>query len=176
MNWKKAYSALLAQLDGLGPNVGPRELLAELQGWLQRQLPGFSPALQEDYGLRSSASLDLARYPIDSSSLNAAEEMRQLRLVAPGSMDGLALRVRDLFWSGLTIESGIECPRFKHSELRILMEEGTQQLVRACDVCLWAETPDGERWHPGGRLVPPTIEQLGAHALSSWGGARAPRR
>ena len=38
------------------------------------------------------------------------------------------------------------------------MEEGTQQLVRACDLCSWAETRSGERWQPGGLLVPPTIE------------------
>lgn len=160
MNWKKAYSALLLQLNGIGPNVGPLQLLVGLQAWLQRHLAVFSPALQEDYGLRSYSSLELARYPIESSALNAAEEARQLRLVPPGSGDGLALRVRDLFWSGLTIESGIVCPRLEDSELRILMEEGTRQLIRACDVCLWAETRNGERWQPGGRLVPPTIEQL----------------
>ncbi|HEU4583913.1 MAG TPA: hypothetical protein VFS67_36900 [Polyangiaceae bacterium] len=172
MNWKKAYSALLAQLDALGLNVARRELLVALQAWLQRQLAAFSPALQEDYGLRGYSSLDLARYPIEGSSLNADEEVRQLRLVPPSSADGLAMRVRDIFWSGLTIESGIECPRFKDSELRILMEEGTEQLVRACDVCLWAETRDGEHWQPGGRLVPPTIEQLERWALTD-GGKRA---
>jgi len=166
MNWKKAYWALLAQLNGLPANASSRELLVGLQGWLQRQLAVFSSALQEDYGLRTYSSLDLARYPIDGSSLNAAEEVRQLRLVSPGSVDQLAMRVRDLFWSGLTIESGIVCPRFKDSELRILMEEGTQQLVRACDVCLWAETRNGEHWQPGGRLVPPTIEQLERWAIA----------
>jgi hypothetical protein len=166
MNWKKAYSALLPQLNGLGSKVGARELLVGLQGWLQRQLAAFSPALQEDYGLRGYSSLVLARYPIESSSLNAAEEVRQLRLVPPGSVDQLAMRVRDIFWSGLTIESGVVCPRLEDSELRILMEEGTQQLVRACDVCSWAETRNGDHWQPGGRLVPPTIEQL-----ERWGAA-----
>ena len=160
MNWKKAYAALLALLDELGPNVDRRELLVGLQRWLQRQLGVFSPALQQDYGLRSYAALDLAHYPIESSSLEAAERARQLRLVPPGSVDQLAMRVRDIFWSGLTIESGIECPRCKDSELRVLIEEGTQQLVRACDICSWAETRNGEHWQPGGRLVPPTIEQL----------------
>jgi len=169
MNWKRAYSALLTQLDGLRPDLSSRELLVVLQSWLQRQLAVFSSALQEDYGLCSYSSLDLARYPIDGSSLNAAEEVRQLRLVPPGSVDGLAMRVRDIFWSGLTIESGIDCPRFKDSELRILMEEGTQQLVRACDVCLWAETRNGEHWQPGGRLVPPTIEQLELWAIADGG-------
>jgi len=73
MNWKKAYSALLALLEGLGPNVGRRELLVGLQAWLQRHLAVFGPELQRDYGLRSYASLELARYPIENSSLNAAE-------------------------------------------------------------------------------------------------------
>jgi hypothetical protein len=169
MNWKKAYAALLALLDELGPNVNRRELLVGLQRWLQRHLAVFSPALQQDYGLRSYAALDLAHYPIESSSLEAAERARQLRLVPPGSVDQLAMRVRDIFWPGLTIESGIECPRCKDSELRVLMEEGTQQLVRACDICSWAETRNGEHWQPGGRLVPPTLEQL-----ERWGTASKP--
>ena len=87
MNWKKAYAALLALVDELGPNVDQRELLVGLQRWLQRQLGVFSPALQQDYGLRSYAALDLAHYPIESSSLEAAERARQLRLVPPGSVD-----------------------------------------------------------------------------------------
>ena len=76
------------------------------------------------------------------------------------------MRVRDKFWPGLSIESGIECPRCKDSDLRVLMEEGTQQLVRACDLCSWAETRSGERWQSGGLLLPPTLEQLERWAAS----------
>jgi hypothetical protein len=59
MKWKKADSALLAQLDALGPNVARRELLAALQAWAATAAGGIQPGAAERV---RTARRFLARY------------------------------------------------------------------------------------------------------------------
>jgi hypothetical protein len=60
--------------------------------------------------------------------------------VPPLSVEELAMRLQDLFWGGLTLESGIQCSPCNVSELRVLVDTSAEQLVRACDWCSWACT------------------------------------
>lgn len=146
MGWKKLYANLLARLQLLPANVGRLELLLSIQTWLRGSLDKLTPELRACYGLDEYALLDLCDYPINDTSLVPAEELQRLRAVAPVSMETLAMRIRDVFWSGITVESSIQCPRCNEASLRILEDPLTGGGVYACDLCGWAQVASGEPW------------------------------
>jgi hypothetical protein len=144
MRWKTLHDGLLSRLEWLGPEVDRRVFLECVRDWLHACLRGFSPELRKAYGLDEYAVMDLTRYPIDDASFTPSEEVQQLRAVPPSSMDVLAMRVRDLFWQAITVESSVTCPRCSGSGLRILEDSLTGEMVLECDTCAWAQTPSGE--------------------------------
>lgn len=105
------YSELIGSLQALPAEPSGEEFLRALQAWLQRRIAKWRPEHRSRWGLDDYVGMDLSRYPIDTSSLNPSEELRQLRAVPPSSMDVFAMRLRDILWEGVTVESPVVCPR-----------------------------------------------------------------
>lgn len=147
-------SDLLSQLES-GVSPGDRAaLLRVLQQWLKTHLAAWNAQLRERWALDALATLDLPRYPIDESSLDPDEELRRLKLAPPTTMELLAMRVRDILWEGVTIESSVVCPRCGERQLRILEHASSDSIVLSCDLCAWSQTPQGEPWKHAGLLQP----------------------
>ncbi len=158
MNWKKLYPTLVPELQSLDSDVDRLKLLQRLQIWLKGSVHKFSPEIRAAYELDEYAALDLERFPISESSLSPAEEVHQLLALPPQSMDNLAMRLRDVIWQGITVESPIECPICNYLQLRILEDPLTHEVVFACDLCAWAQTENGEEWQQDRYLKPATKE------------------
>ena len=154
MNWKQAYQGLRDTLDRMPADAQRLEFLRVVQHWLSENVDLFGENA-ERYGLGDYASMDLGSYPIESSSLNTAEEIKRDMAVPTSSVTILAQRLRNIFWEGLTIDTGVECPQCSSGSLRVLRSPIGEQPVFACDLCSWAQTVDGAKWEEP-PLVPPT--------------------
>lgn len=161
MGWRKLHSKLMVELQKMSGEIESARLLKLLQDWLKASRAEIGKKLRLRYGLDEFADMDLSQFPTGDSGMSALEEVHQLRTVPPVSMETLVMRVRDVFWSGVTVESGIQCPRCNSAELRVLREVDSEELVLECERCTWAQTLLGEPWSGLSRLVPPTSEQLG---------------
>ncbi len=104
--------------------------------------------------------MDIGDYPIDESSLDPNEEIKQLDRVRPTSMSELSMRLRDIFWAGVTVESDIVCPQNRDAQLRILVDPPSDAIVLSCDACGWGQTPQGQEWDVEPRLKPVTKYRL----------------
>lgn len=160
MKLSQLHRELSARLRALSNEAAAGRLLGELQDWLKSRLGEFDADVVERYGLDKLATIDLRQYPVARSSMNAGEEARQLVAVTPTSLETLAMRLRDAFWAGITVGSGVQCPNCGDSELRTLCDDAAGKLVFACDPCGWAQMPDGQPWQGSPPLVPPTNEVL----------------
>jgi hypothetical protein len=160
MGWKKLHAAMSVHLDGVSESAGRIGLLRGLQDWLRKYQAEFGSSLNERYGMDEYCRMDLSRYPVDRASFDASEEIHQLRRVPPVSLETLAMRVRDVFWSNITLESEISCPTCGAGGLRVLRDVQSEDPVLACDNCAWAQTINGERRQSSSKLVPPTVEIL----------------
>lgn len=145
---------LVASLDSSSVPGNRSNLLQQLQNWLQSRVGLWSTHLRHRWGLDALVALDLSRYPIDESSLDPDEELLQLKRVPPTSMELLAMRLRDIFWAGITVESETVCPRCEATQLRILQESDSHAIVFSCDLCVWSQSPQGERWRSTSALQP----------------------
>jgi len=146
MRVESLVSDLLGQLESsFSPGDRPG-LLQLLQRWLKAHLADWSAQLRERWGLDRLAAMDLSRFPIEDSSLDPDEEVRQLTAVRPTSMELLAMRLRDIFWAGVTIESTVVCPRCSETQLRVLEDPDSDSLVLSCDLCAWSQTTQGKPW------------------------------
>lgn len=150
----KLLSNLLAHVRSSYPPGDRAAMLGVLQQWLKSHLANWNAGLRERWGLDEFARMDLARYPVDEASLDLDEELRQLRSVPPMSMELLAMRLRDIFWAGITVESSLVCPRCGEARLRMLEDAHSDALVLSCDLCAWSQSMLGEPWHGGRRLEP----------------------
>jgi hypothetical protein len=149
----KLLSGLIAHLQSSSQR-GRAAMLRLLQQWLKSHLASWDADLRERWGLDGFAGMDLLRYPIDEASLDPDEELRQLKSVPPTSMELLAMRLRNIFWAGITVESTAVCPRCSEAQLRILEDAHSDAIVLSCDLCAWSQTPNGEPWHGARRLEP----------------------
>src|SRR5687768_9326 len=111
MRWKDSYAQLLARLASLPPEPDRKSALEVMQTWLQETLAQWPPELRRRYRLDDLASLKLEQFPIGDSSLETSVELLQLRRVPPTSLETFAMRLRDLLWEGVTVESPTPCPR-----------------------------------------------------------------
>lgn len=160
MHWRSLHQSLLRDLNQIVPERSVVGMMSALQAWLLVNERAFDRALWARYGLDWFASADLAAYPIEQSALQVEEELTQLAKVPPVSMETLAMRIRDIWWSGVTIESRTSCPRCGCADMRVLWDKERQQLVLACDSCSWAQFSDKKPWTPGGSLLPARRDQI----------------
>jgi len=144
MGWKKLYDNLIAFLDVLPDDVDPIRLLQRIQEWLRVSVTHFGSDIRAVYGLDELVSMDISRYPTSESEFSAPEELRQLRRGPSRSKDGLAMRIRDLFWNGTTVCSRVMCPQCGAVESKILEDRISREIILACDNCGYAEKADGE--------------------------------
>jgi hypothetical protein len=154
MRVENLVSDLLGELESSFSPGDRSALLRLLQQWLKSHLVSWSSQLRDRWGLDGLATLDLPRYPIDETSLDPDEEVRQLKSVPPTSMELLAMRLRDIFWAGITVESTTVCPRCSETQLRILEDADSDAIVLSCDLCAWSQTPLGEPWRGTRPLQP----------------------
>lgn len=154
------YLSLSKRLRQLPEKVSPAALLRTVQGWLQDEEANIGSRLRDRFDLGWYSTVPLEEYPVSRSSLNADEEVRRLLEVPPDSMETLVMRLRDVLWEGLTLESGLQCPRCDESELRLLWDDGARGIVLACDLCTWVQDPSGREWKAGTKLTAPTSLQL----------------
>lgn len=160
MRVESLVSDLLGQLEAsLSP--GDRSaLLRVLQRWLKSHLRSWSAPLRERWGLERLATMDLSRYPLEESSLDPDEEVQQLTSVRPTSMELFAMRLRDIFWTGITVESTVVCPRCSETQLRVLEAGDSDAIVLSCDLCAWSQTPDGNPWKGTSPLQPASSSRI----------------
>lgn len=154
MRHDKLVSDLLGCLDLSGHSWGNAEFLGVLQQWLKPHLSQWDEELRTRWGLDRLAGINLSSYPLEETSLNPDEEIRQLRSVRPASMELIAMRIRDIFWAGTTVYSTVMCPNCGDAQLRILEDEPSEAVVLSCDVCAWSQSPKGEPWRGARRLGP----------------------
>jgi hypothetical protein len=134
--------------------------LTGLQQWLRGALDQFGEQIRARYGLDDYANMDLGQYPVLDTDFDPVEELRVLLSVPPVSLETLAMRVRDLFWSGITVESSKQCPRCESWAFRVLQASDSGEVVLACDECGYAENERGEPWPAARRAVPATTNVL----------------
>jgi len=154
MRLDQLLAGLLAHLQSACYSGDRAAMLDSLQQWLKLHLANWNTGLRERWGLDGFSGMDLPCYPIDESSLDPDEAFRQLKSVPPTSMELLAMRLRDIFWAGITVESTVVCPRCGEAQLRILQDAHSDAIVLSCDLCAWSQTPQGEPWHGAQRLEP----------------------
>ena len=154
-------SADLLAFIGRFPPGDRRALLELVQQWVKARVPRWSVQLRGTWGLDRYAEMELSAYPVEESSLNPDEEFRRLDEVRPDSMDTLAMRIRDILWEGITVESSVECPRCHDTQLRVLVDPGPDAIVLSCDRCSWSQTAQGQEWKRDEHwLVPATRARL----------------
>ena len=156
-------SELLSQVDVSSGQSDNRVTLRLIQGWLVSRLGCWNDELRKRWGLDELAAMDLSLYPTDESSLDSGEELRQMASTAPTSMEVLAMWVRDILWTGVTVESSVLCPRCAATQLRILETSCSGNVVLSCDLCSWGQDPNGDPWEGGDRLRP-----IGIARLAEW--------
>jgi hypothetical protein len=160
MSVDRLVSDLLGQLQEYPPRGDRAALLRLLQQWLKSHLASWSAPLRERWKLDRLAAMDLARLPIEESSLVPDEEVDQLRSVRPTSMEIFAMRLRDIFWAGTTVESDVVCPRCGDAQLRVLVDAASEAIVLSCDICAWSQTSDGKAWKGASPLQPALALQI----------------
>ena len=153
-------SDLLGQLESSFSPGDRAGLLQLLQRWLKVHLADWSAQLRERWGLDQLAAMDLSHFPIEDSSLDPDEEVRQLTAVRPTSMELLAMRLRDIFWAGVTFESSVVCPRCSEAQLRVLEDPDSDVLVLSCDLCAWSQTTQGKPWKGPVALQPTASSRI----------------
>lgn len=127
-----------------------------MQEWLKKILGEFSVRLTDAYGLKTWATLDLDQYPVARNELRLREELKGFLNTSPGSMDVLAMLVRDIFWSAVVLATDTECPSCGDSCLAVLHDEADDRLVLSCDLCSFATALDGNEWRGSTPLQVPT--------------------
>lgn len=160
MRLEKLASDLIDRLQSESVAGDRTRMLRVVQQWLRSHLTNWNPETRARWSLDSYASIDLLRYPIDGASLDPDEELGRLDAVRPTSMDVFGMRLRDIFWAGITLESEVTCPRCEERQLRILQDEDGDRIVLSCDLCAWSQSPQGEQLKSTGFLKPAPKERI----------------
>ncbi len=134
--------------------------LMHLQQWLANNIKSWSKSIRRDWSLDDYSLIRLPDYPTEESTLNLREEFLRLQAVPPTTLDQLAMRVRDIFWQGLTTLSDTTCARCGVLPLTRLEEPVSHMVVLSCDNCCWSQTLNGARWTGGVRLQPASRQTL----------------
>jgi hypothetical protein len=126
---EKLNASLLAALSASPP--GERlAFLEQVAAWARSHRDACRTETLEQLGLDRLLELDLARYPTGSSALDPADELASLRRAPAPSRDALAMRLRDILWQGVTVESAATCPVVPSAfGLRVLVSSAGDQIV-----------------------------------------------
>ena len=135
-------------------------MLELLQRWLTSHLNEWSSEMRHTWRLEELSSLDLARFPVDESSLDPDEMIRKLRIVPPSTKDTFAMFLRDALWNGITIETSVRCPNCQGPALKILHVVRSDEILLSCDQCAWVQTPNGLPSYENQSLEPTTSLRL----------------
>lgn len=154
MRFETLVTDLLGYLDAYYLPGDRSVLLRLLQKWLKSHLGSFGAQARQTWELERLVAMDLARLPIEESTLDPDEEVQRLKSLRPKSRGELAMRLRDIFWQGVTVESDVTCPRCGGEALRVLVEQASDSIVLECYQCAWCQTPDGSRWKGTSLLQP----------------------
>jgi hypothetical protein len=131
------------------------------QEWLRQHLRAWSPHLRRLWGLDELSNAQLSQFPIAETSLDVREELKHLARVRPGSMENLAMRIRDIFWAAISVESSVVCPRCHETQLKILEDPRSNEIVLSCDLCTWSQSGEGKRRIGEKNLRPASRERIG---------------
>lgn len=151
---------LSKKFAGLGVSPSRADFLRFLQNWLRSTIHDWDQGAVRRYGLGFYVLMDISQYPVSESEVNPVEEMRAFRAAPPLSADMFASVLGDMFWRGVTVLSNVMCPRCRSSLLRKLQDPEARSVVLGCDLCAWAQRPDGAAWKGSNSLVPATIRLL----------------
>ena len=155
---KQIWSSFMAQIERDAP-VDTLSLLKSVQRWLVANPKFLDAPLRSQYGLDTFMTMNLSEYATGASELDPREELVQLRRVPATRVAIVAMRIRDILWSGTAFKSLKHCPNCGQDDLRVLSTlEG--QIVLGCDRCVWGETVAGEPRCGPGPVVPADAAQL----------------
>jgi len=141
-----------------------REFLQALQAWVGKNLGVFPDESVSAFRLEYYAKISLSELPIEQTNLRFEEELERLGTAPPSTADSLAMRIRDILWSGVTLTLPMVCDQCHADWLRVLQEICSERLVYVCDRCGWAENGDG-RWSGQSELMPAHTQVLRAQGL-----------
>ncbi|AKU97783.1 hypothetical protein AKJ09_04447 [Labilithrix luteola] len=147
MGASKLHRSLVDYLYRLPDDVDRTALLACLQRWLAHFVGEFGKPIRLEYGLDKYVDLDLLRYPLSRTALEAAHALRCLRSHERPTLESLASAVSSAFRQGITVASEVDCPRcWGPDGLKFLESPTTNMLVLACDTCGRAQDTQGQEW------------------------------
>lgn len=133
-------------------------LVATLARWTHSHLDSLGVAA-EVYGLRQLSALDVSQFPVAKADVDPLVTLRRFRDVKPSSLDALAMRIRDVLWQTIVLQTQRRCPRCSTDDLRLLKSAQNGATIRMCDFCGYTESePPG--WTPGERYEPMTTQEL----------------
>ena len=132
--------------------------------WLSNNLNKLDGNLVTKYGLVKYINIKATDFPIENSEMDPAEEFRQMHDIPPSTEDNFVMRLRDIIWQSITYRAGVICPQCESDELKVLIDPNapSPSIVLACDICTWAQWPNGRKWVGFSVLKPATKKQLKA--------------
>ena len=129
-------------------------------GWLTANMNRLNKNLLLKYGIDKYVTIKADDFPVDHSEMNPIEEFRQIKNFPPSKEENFIMRLRDIIWQSITYRSGIICPQCEGDELKALFDPNASSIVLACDICAWAQLPNGKKWEGLPQLTPATKKQL----------------
>lgn len=158
---EKTWQSLVEHIDKSYVDSGVTGLIVDVQKWLQDNMSQFEKTSVDTYRLSEFSKLDIYSFPTQYSEINANEEVVQLRRIAPCSLDNLAMRVRNIFWSALVYKSKNVCSNCETDCLSVLKKRAQIiSLIYECETCGWTQNEDGSPWLGGSRITLPTTSEL----------------
>lgn len=133
--------------------------------WLVENMDRFDKNLILKYGLDKYANIKTVDdFPVNYSEMDPIEEFSQIKNFPPSNEENFLMRLRDMIWHSITYRSGIICPECDGDELKALLDPNASSIsiVLACDICAWAQLPNGKKWEGLPQLIPATKKQLNA--------------
>jgi hypothetical protein len=128
--------------------------------WLITNKDRLNKNLLLKYGIEKYVTIKPEDFPVEYSEMNPIEEFRQIKNHPPSNEENFIMRLRDIIWQSITYRSGIICSQCEGDELKTLFDPNTISIVLACDICTWAQLPNGKKWDGLPQLIPATKKQL----------------
>ncbi len=171
MRADRLYSELLRHLESSYVAGDRLSMLVSLQTWLKGYVEALDTKTGGRWGLARFVELDFTRYPVDEAAFSPDDEYEVLKKLPPSSLEALSMRLRDIFWSGVTLETATICPNCDSVELRVLADMTAREVVLSCDLCAWRQFPTGRHWE-GTRPLEPAPREM----TDEWRRTGSPKR